>query len=107
MEYFEITKKKDYWITRWLKKPTQNERLQSLKNFKNNNGSMLIGIDDVIVEHIIELFKQEVKKNKFYGKFSNDYDRISQQVQMGKPIIMLVLERKGFIDINYVKKTDR
>jgi len=95
MEYFEL--KKDYWISRWLKKPNKNIIVAAEKNIKKHNRMITIGISVKIIEEIITRFKNKRKKCELYGKMKDDYDEISSEMQIPKALVMLVLEERGVV----------
>lgn len=94
MEYIMI--KKDYWLTRWLKKPSCEE-VKCCNNFIiKKNVVPKIGIDDSIINKVCSMCTQE-NKYFLFGKNITDYDDICQKLQLAKPLVLLILAQKGLL----------
>lgn len=95
-EYFEL--KKDFWICRWLKKPSSKEILSSEVNIVQNNRLITIGISDGIVNKIMDGYKEKLRRSHgLYKVYASDLDDICSDLELPKPIVVLVLERKGIM----------
>ena len=95
MEYFQL--QKDFWIARWQKKPNKNIIAEAEKNILENNRIIIIGISESISNKIITEFKKRLNDCEVYGATSTDFDGICTDLELPKAIIMLILERKGFL----------
>lgn len=102
MEYFEL--KKNYWIARWLKKPSTKDIIKSEKDIRNNNRIITIGLSDSITDRIVYYYKKELRKCKMFGLVNSDYNDIASKMELPKALIILVLERKGIITMSKGKR---
>jgi hypothetical protein len=96
MEYFEL--KQDYWIARWLQKPSMKEIKSGEKNIKRRNTVIMIGIAETISDRIIKEYIKQRKMCNMYGRECTDFDRIGEKMELPRAIVLLILERKGLIN---------
>lgn len=95
MDFYEV--KYNFWIARWLKKPSSYEIVNAEKDILAHNRVIILGISKVISERIINEYKKNKIKCLMYGNSIGDYDAISSKLQLPRDIITLVLERKKII----------
>jgi len=96
IQYFEL--KKNFWIARWLKKPKKKDILASQKDIKENSRVITIGVSSSIIDKIIIEHKKKLLHTRGIHKIQNsDFDDVSTRLELPKALILLVLERKGFI----------
>lgn len=95
IEYFEL--KKDFWIARWLQKPSNKEIKDGEKNIKGRGIKIEIGIAIPIIEKIINHHNRLAAHCNMYGRHSTDFDEIGSNLQLPRAIVLLVLESKGLL----------
>lgn len=93
MHYFLL--KRDFWVAKWLKKPSNKEIEESVSHINKRNIEVKIGIDDIICNKVMNMYIEEKRRCIMYGKYNDDFNIIACRLQLPKPIVMLILEKNG------------
>lgn len=92
VEYFEL--KNNYWIARWLKKPSTKIIFISQQDIIKNNRNINIGVGDSIITKIISYYESEKSIHNNFGSINSDFEIIASKLSLPKPLIILVLQNK-------------
>lgn len=95
VEYFEV--KQDFWVSRWLKKPSTKEILNSKQIIVERAYQIKIGINTTIVNQIINDYQKLKVNNLQYGEQKIDLSIVSSKMELPLPIVLLILKNKKLI----------
>jgi hypothetical protein len=96
VEYFKITK--DYWIARWIKRPSTKEIMESKKVIIKKGYDIKIGIERQLVSKILHQFNEKKKNNPQYGDQKIDLEPIATNLELPLPMVKLVLVDKKLVE---------
>ena len=94
IEYFTIKNSKDIYALECLKKPSWKENLEIKRRVKAEGEELIIGINHILINNIIEEYKNLKLKNHNFGKEKDDSYAITNHFQLPKAIIRIVLNSR-------------